>query len=402
MKKILFSVLLLLTAGMTPVLVVAQKGLPRVYSLSAEALKNNKSRIAAKDPTIMGAYKQLLKDADKALQFGPVSVMEKKFLPPSGDRHDYMSLAPYHWPDPAKADGLPYIRKDGQTNPEVKEYKDKEYMPQLCSEVHTLALAYYFTGERLYATHAALLVRVWFLDTATRMNPNLNYGQAIKGVTTGRGAGMIDTRHFVKLIDALGLLHGSPDWKEKDQQGMKQWFRDFLLWMQTSKIGRDEMDADNNHGAWYDAQRLAMALFTEDKQLAAEVVKSAAGRLDQQMNGEGFFPKELARTISLHYSTFVLHAFFAIANMAEHTGTDFWNITTPSGKSLHKAFDAIRPFLAREKDWGGQQIKPFAFEDGYPVLYEGAAHFKCKTCKEDIKRLAADKAERLLLHLIYQ
>lgn len=402
MNKNLILPLLLFITALMPFWGTAQKVKPSVFALNSEALVNNKSRVAAKDPAIMPAYKQLIKDADKALQFGPVSVMEKKSLPPSGDRHDYMSLAPYHWPDPAKADGLPYIRKDGQTNPEVKEYKDKEYLPQLCGDVHTLALAYFFSGEKVYAEHAAKLVRVWFLDTATRMNPNLNFGQAIKGVNTGRGAGMIDTRHFVKLIDALGLLNGAPEWKEKDQQGMKKWFTDFLQWMQTSVVGRDEMDADNNHGAWYDAQRLAMALYTGDKQLADLVVKNAAVRLDQQMNDEGYFPKELARTISLHYSTFVLHAFFAIANMAEYTGTDFWNLTTASGKSLKKAFESIRPYLAREKDWEGQQIKPFTFEDGYPVLYEGAAHFKCKSCKEDVKRLAADKADKMLLHLIYQ
>ncbi|HPH33712.1 MAG TPA: alginate lyase family protein [Chitinophagaceae bacterium] len=401
MIKKLIPALLLCVTVLMPVWGTTQKGKPLVFVLNREALANNKSRVAAKDPAIMGAYKQLIKEADKALQFGPVSVMEKKSLPPSGDRHDYMSLAPYHWPDPAKPDGLPYIRKDGQTNPEVKEYKDKEYLPQLCSEVHTLALAYFFSSEKVYAEHAAKLVRVWFLDTATRMNPNLNFGQAVKGVNTGRGAGMIDTRHFVKLIDALGLLNEAPEWKEKDQLGMKKWFTDFLQWMQTSVIGRDEMDAENNHGAWYDAQRLAMALYTGDMPLADRVVKNAAARLDQQMNEEGFFPKELARTISLHYSTFVLHAFFAIANMAEHTGTDLWKLTTPSGKSLQKAFNVIRPFLSKEKDWEGQQIKPFTFEDGYGILYDGAAHFQCKNCKEEVKRLAADKAERLLLHLLY-
>lgn len=402
MMKAIIKSILLFSNALLPLLALAQKWQPQVFTLNRQALTENHSRVAAKDPAVMQAYKQLLKDADQSLKFGPVSVMEKKNTPPSGDRHDYMSLAPYFWPDPSKPDGMPYMRKDGQTNPEVKEYKDKEYLPQLCSEVHTLALAYYFSGEKVYAAHAARLIRVWFLDTATRMNPNLNFGQAVKGVNTGRGAGMIDTRHFVKLVDALGLLHGSPEWKMTDESGMKKWFTDFLQWMQTSPIGLDEMDAENNHGAFYDAQRLALALYTENKELAAAVVKNAAGRLDQQMNDEGFFPKELARTISLHYSTFVMHAFFAIANMAEHIGTDFWNMVTPSGKSLKKAFAVLRPYLAREKDWEGQQIKPFTFEDGYPVLYEGAKHFNCKNCKEDVKRMAGDKAPRLLLNLIYQ
>ncbi|MFT3981348.1 MAG: alginate lyase family protein [Ferruginibacter sp.] len=374
---------------------------PQVYALDAAVLEKNKSRIGAGDADLVTSYKLLLKDADKALQWGPVSVMEKTNLPPSGDKHDYMSLAPYFWPNPDSKDGLPYIRKDGQTNPEVKEYKDKEYLPKLCGDVHTLALAYYFSGEPKYAEHAAQLVRVWFLDTATRMNPNLNYGQAIKGQNAGRGAGMIDTRHFVKLIDAIGLLQGSKSWTAKDQQGMKDWFAAFLNWMQTSKNGIDEMNAPNNHGAWYDAQRLSMALFIGDHALADKIVLNAAGRLDKQLDENGYFPKELERTISLHYTAFVMEAFFNIAQMSVHTSHNLWTTVTPSGKSLQKAFDIVHPFLSKEKDWTHQQIKPFDFEDAYPLLMSAAVQYQCKSCKDEVNTLAGEKAKRLRIKLLY-
>ena len=222
MKKIGLLFFIVSSVACSSTKAVQQKEDPSVFTMDAKTLLKNKSRIHAKDPELMPSYKLLLKDADKALAWGPVSVMEKKNNPPSGDKHDYMSLAPYHWPNPDTKDGLPYIRKDGQTNPEVKEYKDKEYQPKLCGDAHTLALAYFFSGEEKYAEHAAKLIRVWFLDTATRMNPNLNFGQAIKGHNTGRGAGMIDTRHYVKLIDAIGLLKGAKSWTGKDDQGMKE------------------------------------------------------------------------------------------------------------------------------------------------------------------------------------
>lgn len=374
---------------------------PNVFALNIEALSRNKKRIASKDPSIMPAYKQLLKDADKALLFGPVSVMEKKHIPPSGDKHDYMSLAPYFWPDPTKPDGLPYIRKDGQTNPEVKEYKDKEHQPQMCSEVHTLALAYFFSGENVYAQHAAKLLRVWFLDTATRMNPNLNFGQAIKGINTGRGAGIIDTRHYIKVIDAIGLLQDSKYWTAEDQKGMQKWFTEYLEWMQTSANGKHEMGTENNHAVWYDAQRLSLALFIDNKDLAKQIVVKAADRLDKQMDSDGKFPKEMERTISLHYTTFVMNAFFTIAQMADKIGIDFWKMTTPSGKSLKKAFEALRPYISHEKEWEGQQIKAFDYEDGYPLLMEAFVHFGCKNCKPAIKTIAGDNAERLRIHLLY-
>ncbi len=376
-----------------------QPGQPQVYLLDAGNLAANKKRISANDPQVMAAYKQLIKNADKGLQFGPVSVMEKKDVPPSGDKHDYMSLAPYFWPDPSKPDGLPYIRKDGETNPEVKEYKDKEYMPRVCNVAYELALAYYFSGNKGYAEHAAKLLRVWFLDEATRMNPNLNYAQAIKGVNDGRGAGLIDTRHFIKVIDAVGLLNGSGYWKEADQAGLKKWFAGFLDWMQTSKNGKNEMKAANNHGAWYDAQRLAYALYIDSARLAGSIVESAKERLEKQMDKNGFFPLELERTTSLHYTVFVMDAFFYIAKMAEKTGADLWNYTTPSGNSLKKGFETLRPYLAGEKQWEGPQIKPYDKEESLFILSEGY-RFGCRRCQDDIKQLAGDKYPRLLLLLL--
>ena len=398
MKKLLFFIMAWICWESD---VPAQKNKPDVFALDGDVLAAGKAGIKNEDALLLPAYKQLIKDADKGLKYGPVSVMEKKDLPPSGDRHDYMSLAPYFWPDPNKPGGLPYIRKDGQTNPEVSEYKDKEYMPRLCETVHTLALAWYFSEDKLYAEHAAKLLRVWFLDTATRMNPNLNFAQAIKGVNTGRGAGLIDSRHFIKVIDAVQLLKSSKAWKPEDLQGMQQWFRDFLHWMQTSPNGIDEMNAPNNHGAWYDAQRLSMALFINDAELAKKIVQNAANRLDVQQDNNGRFPKEMERTISLHYTVFVMDAFVAIAQMAEKTGTDFWKLATPSGKSLQKAFDALKPYLLNEKTWDGQQIKEFDYEEGYVLLLQGARHFGCKQCRDGVKGLAGDKAGRLRVNLLY-
>ncbi len=375
---------------------------PNVFTIDGKALADNKTKIKAGNANLMPAYKQLLKDADKAMQFGPVSVMEKTDLPPSGDKHDYMSLAPYHWPDPSKPNGLPYMRKDGETNPEVKNYKDKEYLPKLCDEVSTLALAYYFSGKKMYAEHAAKLIRVWFLDTATRMNPNLNFGQAIKGVNTGRGAGMIDTRHFIKLLNAGQLLKGCKYFTASDYKGLQKWFNSFLNWMQTSKVGTEELNAPNNHGAWYDANRLSIALFLDSMVLAKKIVLNAEIRLDRQMDDAGRFPLEMVRTTSLHYSTFAMQAFFHIAQMAEKTGIDFWTYKSPSGKSLKKGFDELQPYLSQQKDWDGPQIKNFDFEEGIPILMTGFQKFGCKTCRNNILKIAADNAQNLRINLLNQ
>lgn len=398
--KGIFIVLLALS-GYTVCAAQNQGGLPIVFSLDAKTLAANKTKIKSDDPSVLPAYKELIKEADKALRFGPVSVMEKNIIPPSGDKHDYMSLAPYHWPDPTKPNGLPYIRKDGQTNPEVKEYKDKNYLPVLCDNVFKLSLAYYFSGDKKYAEHASKLIKVWFLDTATRMNPNLNYAQAIKGVNTGRGAGLIDARHFLKVIDAIGLIHDCKCWDTKDENGIKSWFTDFLNWMQTSKNGIHELNAPNNHGAWYDALRLSISLFTNKMDLAKKVIHNAETRLDKQMDADGKFPLEMQRTTSFHYTVFVTDAFFNIAQMAQYAGIDFWNYTSPSGKSLRKGFEELLPYISKQKVWDSEQIKKFDFTEGLQILAEGNEKFACEKCKDDIKNITDGETKDLLINLLY-
>jgi hypothetical protein len=233
------------------------------------------------------------------------------------------------------------------------------------------------------------------------MNPNLNYGQAVKGVNEGRGAGMIDVRHFMKVIDGIGLLQGSKHWSAIDQKGMKTWFADFLNWMQTSKIGKDEMGAENNHGTYYDALRLSIALFTDNNELAKNVVANVTKRLDSQMDVEGKFPREMERTIALHYNVFDLNAFYMVASMAQKTGFDLWSYTSPSGASLKKGFTYFHPYLSKEKEWTGQQIKPFEFEEGYPLLLMSAGKYGCKDCKEQVKKLEGLDADKLRENLLY-
>lgn len=373
---------------------------PVVFALDGEVLAKNKVKLQQKNSPLHPAYKQLLKDAKTAMRFGPVSVMEKTNLPPSGNKHDYMSLAPYFWPDPAKADGLPYIRKDGETNPEVKEYKDKEYLPKLCEVVYTLALANYFSKEESYATHAVTLLRGWFLDTATKMNPNLNFGQAIKGQNTGRGAGLIDTRHFVKLIDGINLLKQSGKLPETDYRGLQNWFADFLNWMQTSVVGKEEMNAKNNHGVWYDAQRIAMALFINQQDLAKQVMLNVQIRIDKQMDKDGFFPAELERTISLHYSLFVVEPLLHIAKMAERVQVDLLHYQSANGNSIAKGFNALIPYLTKQKEWTGKQIKPFDFTEATLALAIGAERLRCSTCIDAIKKAEKKNYKKLRVHLL--
>jgi hypothetical protein len=363
-------------------------------------LTSSKVKIQENDPAYMPAYKQLLRDANKALKFKPVSVTYKTATPPSGNKHDYMSIGPYWWPNPDKPNGLPYIRKDGVVNPEIKEYPDKESMPVLCESIYILSLAYYFSENEKYAEHAAELIKVWFLNEETKMNPNLNFGQAIKGVTDGRAEGMIDTRHFIFVIDGVELLKISPSWTNKNNEDLKKWFSEFLDWMKNSPIAIDEMNAKNNHGVWFDAQELSYALYVEDTLLAKKVIETSISRIDKQMAKDGSFPLEMERTTSLHYSTFIMNAFVIIGQLSDQLGVDLWNHKTKSGKSLKLAYDFLLPYIIKEKVWTSPQIKPFNFSDAFPILLRGKYVYDCNACIEAIKSNYPGRFEKFNINLL--
>jgi hypothetical protein len=371
-----------------------------VYVLNKQHLISAKEKIQKGDATMNAGYDYLIKNAEKAMKNEPYSVVNKTNLSPSGDQHDYVSLAPYFWPDPKSKDGLPYIRKDGVRNPEVEEYQDRNFLPDMAADAEVLSLAYFFSGDEKYAIQAAKLIKVFFLEENTRMNPNLNYAQAIKGNNDGRGAGLIESRHFIKVIESVKFLEGSVYWTKEDDLKLKKWFADFLKWMQTSPNGMDEIDAPNNHGTWYDAQRLSFALYSGDMVSAKAIANNAIGRLDKQMDNDGSFPKELERTIALHYSSFNLYAFFIIAELAEKADVDLWNVVTPSGKSLKKGFDYIYPFLSKEKKWKGQQIKAFDFTETAPFLMKAAVPMKCNTCSETVRKYELKEDNLFILKLV--
>jgi hypothetical protein len=332
---------------------------------------------AARPPARGADRAGLLRDAERALTAGPFSVMDKRRIPPSGDKHDFFSLAPYWWPDPAMPGGLPYIRRDGEVNPESKRDTDDVPFGQMTDAVRTLAAAFHKTRDERFAARAALLLRVWFLDPATRMNPNLDYGQGVPGQNTGRGAGIIATRRLVDIVDAARVLEASTSWTDRDRQGLLAWCATYAAWLQTSKNGREEAAAANNHGTWYEAQLTALLLYTGRRDEARARIDVARRRLSSQIEPDGRQPRELERTKSWNYSVMNLDGWFTVARLAEEAGVDLWNFRTSDGRSLRAALDYLVPFASGAR-WPHPQIAPIEWEGVAPLLERAASVWKAE------------------------
>jgi hypothetical protein len=355
----------------------AAPGVPRVFLFDPKLIDDARKRVRSGDRALHQALAKLVTDAQKALGSGPFSVVDKQTTPPSGDKHDYMSQAPYFWPNPKTQNGLPYIRRDGERNPEINKISDHQSLDRMAGAVETLALAYYFKGDEAYANKAAVLLRAWFIDPATRMNPNLEYAQGIPGINTGRGIGLIETGGLTRVVDAIGLLAGCKAWTDADQRGVEQWFSRFLQWMTESKNGRDEAAAKNNHGTYYDLQAASFALFLGKRDVADRILETAKEkRIAAQIEPDGRQPLELARTRAWSYSVGNLDGLTLLATLGERVGVDLWNYRTADGRSIRRALDYLIPFSLGEKKWPHQEIGEWRPEMLFPVLRRAAGRYR--------------------------
>ncbi len=300
----------------------------------------------------MDAFKALMKNADKELVRIPETVAEKNIIAPSGDKHDYISMGPYWWPDPNKPDGLPYIRKDGERNPEIEKL-DRFKLSRFIRSVKTLTYAYYFSGNERYANKAVDFMRVWFLNEDTRMNPNLNFGQMIPGHNQGkgRGEGLIETYDFVEMLDCVNILIEGEIVKGVELQGIKEWFGHFLEWMLTSETGLDEKASENNHGLSYDVQVVAYSLFAEQNKVALEyIVNFPKDRLYKQIEPDGSQPLELARTLALHYTIFNIEHMLDMCYLAKSVNIDLYPLESGDGQSIGKAIAFAAQYLGKAQN----------------------------------------------------
>jgi type 1 glutamine amidotransferase len=358
---------------------------PRVFLLDATHLAEVRERVRSGDESLSPALAELERDAQRALRAGPFSVVDE-IIPPDGDKHDYMSQAPYFWRDSTKPDGLPYIRRDGERNPEINKFPDHERMNSMAEAVETLSLAWWFTEKDAYAEKAAELVRHWFLKPDTRMNPNLQYGQGIPGITAGRGIGLIETRVFVQLIDSVGLLAPSGAWSSDDQRGLQEWFSQFLTWMLESKNGQEERAAKNNHGTYFDIQAACYALFVGKERLAREILRDVGPkRIAVQIEPDGRQPLELVRTKAWSYSIGNLSGLMSLARIAEKVRIDLWNYQTEDGRSIRAALDYLLPFALENKKWPHEQLGGLSEQSIFSLLRRAAAKYP----GERYRRLAA-------------
>ncbi len=290
------------------------------------------------------------------MKIARLCVVDKALRPSSGDVHDYVSSGPYWWPDLERADGLPYVRRDGEVNP--ASAGDRTALESFQSAVTTLILLSELDGSLSASRQSARLLRGWFLDPETKMKPHLRFAQGIPGLCEGRGIGLIDTWGLCFLVDAISHLEFGDIWTEQCLAEVRAWFSSYLDWMLESPEGKQECAESNNHGTWYDAQIVCFATFCGRDEIAERQIEQfTRDRIGNQIQADGSQPHELARTLSQTYCTFNLLGFACLARAGRRL--DLWSWTSPNGGQLSKAVRWMLPYFFGEHRWEWPQITPF-------------------------------------------
>jgi hypothetical protein len=299
------------------------------------------------------------RNADDALKAGPWSVTTHRPENVSAGPNDYYSEGPYWWPDPKNPTG-PYMRKDGERNP-ARFMGNRKDLGDMCSAVLALGMGGFLLRDKACGDHAAKVLDTWFVDPKTRMNPNLEYGQAVRGINTGRGTGLIDTVSLIHAAQGIWLLERAGMLDRAVATGVRAWYADFLKWMTTSKKGLDEKKSGNNHATWWTAQVAAYATLTGN-----EGAKSMAWGhyrkvlVPGEIRPDGSCPREEARTNSLSYSAMNLDALTVICRIAQVNGNPrLWHFHTMKGIGVDTAFNYLAPFILHPETWKKQQISKF-------------------------------------------
>ena len=318
-----------------------------------------KQNIQAKKTLYVKAYDDLLILANKELKAKIDPVTNKTVIPASGDIHDYHTLGSYYWPDPTKKDGLPWIYKDGEFNP-INQGPDTDYdrLKNMFSSLQTLNLAYYFSGDKKYILKARKIVKVWFIDKKTKVNPNVDYGKAIPGKVSGTNFAVIDWTDIGNVITTIQLLESNKLWKGNDKSIMNKWLTDYYKWLTESEFGVLESTRANNHGTNYDYQLIGIMIYLgKHHQVNAKLEEVKKTRISAQIEKDGSQPLELARTKSVNYTVNNLWALARIADLGfRFSKVDLWSFRSEKGADLEIAYNFLIPYITGKATWKWKQI----------------------------------------------
>lgn len=365
---------------------------PDMIGTNIEKLNTLRLKLKDGDKALTRECSGLLKKADKLMK-DPVESVMTGDTPPSGDNHDFFTIGKYAWPNPKTENGLPYKRIDCKINPESKGDKyDLGKLERMFSKINVFTRAWFYSGNEKYAQKASEILKVWFINADTKMNPGFNYASATPGVCDGMAVGIIFGAKFVEFIDDVKLLSTSNSWSKADDDALKAWFESYVKWLRESKFGKEEAKATNNHGSWYAAQIASASLYTGNTELVKEMAEMGKMLIGVQISEDGSFPKEMKRQWSFSYSIYNMRSLVALALCSEKVGVDLWNYKAENGRGILNAIEFLAPYLSKEKEWTNGVVRKGEnpYRNAFPAMLQASERYKSPIIQKSVEQMKSE------------
>ncbi|KAJ7630744.1 chondroitin AC/alginate lyase [Roridomyces roridus] len=285
----------------------------------------------------------------------------------------------------------PYVVKDGQLNPDVRTLNGPSAIQNAAQSIIYNCVCCGLKGPSASqcSRNAVSAIVAFFLTPSTRMNPNMNFGQVVRGPgpegQQGTFTGILDLRGIVKIVNCLYILRTikSPDWTTAYNQGMMSWMKEYLGWLQQSDLGKSTAAKANNHNTFYTAQLTAIQMGLGNTTGAlAQLDRFFGNQFQDQIAQSGEQPLEAVRTRPFHYRCFNLEALLTLAKLGDYLGRKYWTTQTRYKATIQSAVDFLITLDPKNED--GTEACPHvaAAAAAYGDPKGAYAKFLKKTCPD--------------------
>ncbi len=312
---------------------------PNVVLTDPRTLTQTKKKLVLRSANLSSALGALKKQAEEQVQFASrsyYSVTRKQRVPKGVRLTEFFT-----------------------SNSPRYNKSDRTQLHGFIRALETLAYAWYFLEDPRYARAAVTLSYRFLLHNRTGMEPHLNRASY---QTSGRVVpyGVVETAELPRVVDALELISNSRYYTPSFRSAVKGWFLDLLVWLITSRQGREAEYLKNNIAVQYDVQVATYALFTDRAHIAKRVVEAAKHRrVATQIASNGSMPEELSRTRSWDYSTENAKYFARLAMIGTRVGVNLWRYRARSGGGVRRALNFLVPFAQKRRRWSHRQAGAF-------------------------------------------
>jgi len=327
----------------------------KIYKKNLNLLVFNKDRIESASKIEIRTYEEA--NSLIFLNCKPPSITQNTAdVKKQTGANNYTSFATYYHPDPNTPTGFPYVRKDGFRNGEIEKISDRPYLNSLHYYLLRFCTLYALTNSEKYAEKSIEIIRKFFIDENTKMNPDLTYSGIVIGNSMDdlkiRGA-IIDTSILCRLPDFLELIKSSQSWSKEIEDGMVSWFDSLSNWLKTHPRGIRQSGYSHNIKTAY-VNQLCSYLYFCGKQSEAKsyLENNVRDLLSAQIDSEGKQPLEMDRVKSRHYSSFNLTLLVRMAKISNSLGVNVWNYEDENGRgSIRKAMKYLCQCYENPQEW---------------------------------------------------